>query len=161
MTRQVPTGTKWCASCATALPLASFGVNKARHDGLQSRCKSCRNAVKNETDAAKREAARQVEVESDLDAIAAEVQALEIGEAGTVPMSGPAGFASIPVDVLAVPRVRGRWPAKYGADVCAASNWCALIEGASLPSSDGGNADDAGANYSENDSPEMAFDPAF
>lgn len=39
---------KTCPRCKEALPLDCFGKNKARADGLQSHCKSCRRSINNE-----------------------------------------------------------------------------------------------------------------
>jgi hypothetical protein len=33
---------KWCPSCRTEKPVADFGRNSARPDGLQSVCRACR-----------------------------------------------------------------------------------------------------------------------
>lgn len=38
---------KHCNVCDKSLPLEAFGKNKARYDGLQSRCKSCRREYQN------------------------------------------------------------------------------------------------------------------
>jgi hypothetical protein len=34
---------KWCGCCNTSLPIESFAKNKAKKDGLQERCRSCRS----------------------------------------------------------------------------------------------------------------------
>lgn len=40
--------TKHCGKCDKNLPISEFGKNKARYDGLQSHCKSCRRLINNE-----------------------------------------------------------------------------------------------------------------
>jgi hypothetical protein len=35
--------TKLCSSCRNVLPLAAFGVDRHRVDGLMHHCRSCRN----------------------------------------------------------------------------------------------------------------------
>ena len=39
--------TKYCNKCSTTLPIEQFGKNKAKADGLQSQCKSCRKVTNN------------------------------------------------------------------------------------------------------------------
>jgi hypothetical protein len=34
---------KWCGCCEGSLPLDAFAKNKAKKDGLQERCRSCRS----------------------------------------------------------------------------------------------------------------------
>lgn len=121
---------KWCSGCSAVLPFASFGANKARPPlYLQSRCRSCTNASKGLKDAEKRKVAKAAKVSRELDAIAAEVSTAGVARYVHAPLIGACGFAMHPIAVLAIPRTRGRWPAKPEQvdELTASRNWCELL----------------------------------
>lgn len=45
VTRRDADGNKWCRTCDSWLPEASFASSSGKKDGLQSRCRSCNSAI--------------------------------------------------------------------------------------------------------------------